>query len=221
MTKMLDEFEKWLLTQEKKPVKGEMTLGVINEYRSHMCKKAFEAGFNAGKEILPTKAVAWRQTVHVEKGGNKSIKYLYNNEKIMVDDEPLYTAQPSTEALQEDKANLKEQLSKMRDDLHKVTSTLEIKAKDLAWWQNQFQSKSGVETKEIAKSFIELTEKLAEAQSCKVELIEYANTAFNLVQKLHQNTRSHNPMNQIMNDAHIFLRQQRPKCMGEWISDEI
>ena len=47
--------------------------------------------------------------------------------------------QPSTEALQKENTNLKEQLSKMRHDLDKVTSTLEIKAKDLAWWQNRVE----------------------------------------------------------------------------------
>ena len=124
------------------------------------------------------KQVAWRQTVHVEENGIKSIKYLYSNEKIMVDDEPLYLVSPSTETLQKENANLKQQLFKMRDDLHKVTSTLEIKAKDLAWWQYQFQSKSGVETNVTAKSFIELNEKLAEAQRCKAELIEYAEILF-------------------------------------------
>ena len=56
---------------------------------------------------------------------------------------------PSIESLQQENELLK-------DQLQKVTSTLEIKSKDLAWWQNQFQSKSGAETKDIADSFIEL-----------------------------------------------------------------
>ena len=55
---------------------------------------------------LQGELVAWRQTVHVEEVGIKSIKYLYNDEKIMVDDEPLYLATPSTEALQQDKAEM-------------------------------------------------------------------------------------------------------------------
>ena len=69
----------------------------------------------------------------------------------MVDDDPLYLAPPSIEALQKENSYL-------RQEIHKVTSTLAIKAKDLAWWQNQFKSKSGVETKDIADSFLELIE---------------------------------------------------------------
>ena len=56
--------------------------------------------------LSQSERVAWRQTVHVEEGGIKSNKYLYNDEKIMVDDDPLYLAPPSTEALQKDKAEL-------------------------------------------------------------------------------------------------------------------
>ena len=47
--------------------------------------------------------VAWRQTVHVEENGIKSIKYLYNDEKIMVSDEPLFLAPPLTEPSQVEK----------------------------------------------------------------------------------------------------------------------
>ena len=202
MNTTIEEFEKWLLKQEKPEATSGMTLGKMNEYRTHMCKIAFEGGFNAAQSILSqgepvyfgllTDKYGWESITEKQYiNHNKNDTYLSVNK--------YYIAPPSTESLQKDNANLKEQLSKMRHDLDKVTSTLEIKAKDLAWWQNQFQSKSGVETKDIAASF--------------VELIEYANTAFYLVQKLYQNTLSHNPMNQIMNDAHIFFRQQRPKCM--------
>ena len=52
MNTTIEEFEKWLLAQEKPPVKGEMTLGKINEYRTHMCRHAFEGGFNAGQALL-------------------------------------------------------------------------------------------------------------------------------------------------------------------------
>ena len=52
MTIQLEEFEKWLLAQEKPAVEGEMTLGKINEYRTHMCRHAFEGGFNAAKALL-------------------------------------------------------------------------------------------------------------------------------------------------------------------------
>ena len=65
----------------------------------------------------------------------------------------LYATPPSIEALQKDNSYL-------RQELHKVTSTLEIKARDLDWWQNQFQSKSGVETKDIAAYFVEMNEKI-------------------------------------------------------------
>ena len=46
--------------------------------------------------VTQAELVAWRQTVHVEVNGIKSVKYLYNDEKIMVDDEPLYLAPPYT-----------------------------------------------------------------------------------------------------------------------------
>ena len=52
MNKTIEEFEKWLLAQEKPAVEGEMTLGKINEYRTHMCKHAFEGGFNAAQALM-------------------------------------------------------------------------------------------------------------------------------------------------------------------------
>lgn len=52
MNKTIEEFEKWLLAQEKPAAEGEMTLGKINEYRTHMCKHAFEGGFNAAQALM-------------------------------------------------------------------------------------------------------------------------------------------------------------------------
>ena len=69
---------------------------------------------------LQGELVAWRQTVHVEEVGIKSIKYLYNDEKIMVDDKPLYLATPSTEALQKDKAELVEYARHLRYQLELI-----------------------------------------------------------------------------------------------------
>ena len=66
------------------------------------------------------KPVAWRQTVHIEEGDIKSIKYLYNDEKIMVDDVPLYLAPPSIEALQKDKAEMIEYTRHLRYKLELI-----------------------------------------------------------------------------------------------------
>ena len=52
-------------------------------------------------QLSQSEPVAWRQTVHVEENGIKSIKYLYNNEKIMVDDEPLYLVPPQPKHMKE------------------------------------------------------------------------------------------------------------------------
>ena len=62
-----------------------------------MTKTIEELAIKVGLDPITSsqgKPVAWRQTVHVEEVGIKSIKYLYNDEKIMVDDDPLYLAPP-------------------------------------------------------------------------------------------------------------------------------
>ena len=71
-----------------------------------------------------------------------------------------------------------------------------IKAKDLAWWQNQFKSKSGVETKDIADSFL--------------ELIEYAE---NIVGALDAIMLFGTDIDKAKEFAKMALETKKPKCM--------
>ena len=85
-----------------------------------MTKTIEELAIKVGLDPITSsqgKPVAWRQTVHVEEGGIKSIKYLYNDEKIMVDDDPLYLGQPSTEALQSELSDFSAKLQKDKAEI--------------------------------------------------------------------------------------------------------
>ena len=79
-----------------------------NLFTADQAKEMFEYLLSDEPQAILSQGepVAWRQTVHVEEVGIKSIKYFYDNEKIMVDDVPLYLAPPAIEALQKDKAEL-------------------------------------------------------------------------------------------------------------------
>ena len=105
MNTTIEEFQKWLLAQEKKPVKGEMTLGKINEYRTHMCKHAFEGGFNAAQDLLSQgKPVAWLvEGIDAYTDYARAVGTAQANMRAI---KPLFLTQPSTESLQKDKAEM-------------------------------------------------------------------------------------------------------------------
>ena len=85
---------------------------------------------------------------------------LYRNNSINNLADFLDEAAEEIQKLNNENESLQKENALLKDEIHKVTSTLEIKAKNLAWWQNQFQSKSGVETKDIAAYFVEMNEKI-------------------------------------------------------------
>ena len=124
MNIMIEEFEKWLLAQEKPPVKGGMTLGKLNEYRTHVCRHAFEGGFNAGQSLLlQGNPEAWmyiNNDGECEEISHKSFYKEPNSYMLDIGFTPLYTAPPPTEAFQkeldkltEDKAELIEYTNKL------------------------------------------------------------------------------------------------------------
>ena len=121
MTAMIDEFEKWLAIQEKPSVNGEMTLGVINEYRTHMCKHAFEGGFNSAQALLSQgEPVGYLRFI-----SNTNVKFIHNLVLkgaspfiTPYPDIPVYIAPPSelfgkVEQLELDKAALIEYARKL------------------------------------------------------------------------------------------------------------
>ena len=104
MTKVLDEFDKWLAIQEKPSVNGEMTLGVINKYRTHMCKHAFEGGFNSAQALLSQGEPVGYLCTKLPINGWATIYEVKQELNLMTPQEyfntPLFTDKPSKEALQ-------------------------------------------------------------------------------------------------------------------------
>ena len=131
MTKMIDEFEKWLSIQEKPSVNGEMTLGVINEYRTHMCKHAFEGGFNSAQALLSQgETVGYLRFI-----SNTNLKFIHNlvlkgASPIITPypDIPVYIAPPSelfefSEQLELEKAELIEYARKIAGIIAQIILT--------------------------------------------------------------------------------------------------
>ena len=95
MTKIIDEFEKWLITQDKAPAPAPMNLQALA-----LAEIAFEAGYESAQAILsqgePVAYLCYLGTNMSDPSENS----LYIGNEFTPNAFPVYRAPPSTEALQ-------------------------------------------------------------------------------------------------------------------------